>query len=412
VVSATKEYIVPHSEWSDKVKAWVDGVHLDENTRTQVLITASLPEVVAVAVMPDAHVGLGSTVGSVVVTKKVLLPACAGVDLGCGMNAVRTSLTATDLPDSLSVIRNDLERAIPFGRTNNGGAGDRGAWATPPASVTSAWRTHLEDRFNKIVEKAPKIGHHNSITHLGSGGSGNHFLEVCLDEEDRVWVMLHSGSRGVGNRIAQFYINKAKEEMTKRHRGLPNEDLSFLERGTEVFDDYVEGMLWAQDFALVSRRLMLDRALKVLRDNPKIPSFTTAKVAVECHHNYVAFENHFGEEVIITRKGAVNAEKGRLGIIPGSMGTGSFIVEGLGNPDSYNSCSHGAGRVMSRTQAKKMITMEDHAKAMEGIEYRRDDPSLLDESPAAYKDLAAVIEAQTDLIQIKHRLRQIVNVKG
>ena len=401
-----------YAELSPKVKAWVEGVQMDDNTREQILTTASLPEVVGMAIMPDCHLGKGSTVGSVVVTKKVVLPACCGVDIGCGMGAMRTSLTADDLPSDLSDIRSGLERAVPFGRTNNGGSGDRGAWTNVPAAVSTAWKTHLHDRFEKILEKHEKIGRHNALNHAGTGGSGNHFLEVCLDEEDRVWVMLHSGSRGVGNRIGQLFINKAKEEMARIHRGVPDPDLSFLEKGTEVFDDYIEAMTWAQDFALISRQLMMTRALQVLRDHPKLPPFTTEKTAVECHHNYVSFENHFGEEVMVTRKGAVNAERGRLGIIPGTMGTGSFIVEGMGNSDSYNSCSHGAGRVMSRNMAKKLITMEDHAKAMQGIEYRKGDESLLDESPAAYKDISLVMAAQSDLIQIRHRLRQIVNVKG
>lgn len=401
-----------YQELSPKVKAWINGVPFDEGTRQQVLLTASLPEVVGMAIMPDAHVGKGSTVGSVIVTKKVILPATVGVDLGCGMMAVRTTLTADDLPDNMDTIRSEIERAVPFGRTNNGGSGDRGAWGdNPPALVVSTWKNELEERFKKIVDKHEKIGTHNAMNHVGTGGTGNHFLEVCLDEDSRVWVMLHSGSRGVGNRIGTYFINKAKEEMARIHRGLPDSDLSFLEKGTEVFDDYIFAMTWAQDFALQSRRVMMQRALGVMRSHAGISSFQTEAHAVECHHNYVSFENHQGEELMITRKGAVNAERGKLGIIPGSMGTGSFIVEGLGNDDSFNSCSHGAGRTMSRTQAKKIITMEEHKEAMKGISARTDE-DVLDESPRAYKDISDVIAAQSDLIRVKHRLRQIVNVKG
>lgn len=392
----------------DNIKAWINGVTFENEAEQQVRNTAAMPFVTGVAVMPDCHKGIGSTVGTVVATKSALIPACCGVDIGCGIGSIRTSLTANDLPDSLGHIRAEIERAIPHGRTNNGGEGDRGKWGTVPNSVASAWRT-LEPRFDKIIDKHPKIGTHNTANMLCSLGTGNHFEEVCLDEEDRVWIMLHSGSRGVGNRIGTYFINKAKEEMQRYHIGLADKDLSYLVEGTDIFDDYVEAMLWAQDYALLSRRLMLERMLAALRIH--LPPFTTDKVAIECHHNYCTREQHGNQSLWITRKGAVNAEKGRLGIIPGSMGTGSFIVEGLGNKDSFNSCSHGAGRVMSRTKAKKLITLEDHIKATEGIECRKD-ADVIDESPAAYKDLAAVMEAQKDLVRIKYRLRQIVNVKG
>ena len=284
-------------ELSDKIKAWIDGVHMDDNTINQIVTMASIPEVASVAVMPDAHLGIGACVGSVIVTKKVIIPASVGVDIGCGLGGVRLSLTEDDLPDDLDSLRSEIERAIPHGRSNNGGAGDRGAWSNPPASVVSAWRSKLEPRFNQILERHPKIGSHNALTHASSLGGGNHFFEVSIDEQRRIWLTVHSGSRGVGNRIGQYFITKAKEEMARIHRGLPDADLSFLEKGTEVFDDYIEAMTWAQDFALISRRLMLERALGVLRDNPKIPSFTTEKMAIESHHNYVSFENHLGEEV-------------------------------------------------------------------------------------------------------------------
>lgn len=398
-----------YESFGPKVKAFTKGVLFEDAAQAQVANTASLPVVEGVAIMPDVHYGLGATVGSVIATKKAIIPAAVGVDIGCGMVAVRTTLTANQLPDNLDEIRAGIEKSVPHGRTNQGQAGDRGAWANVPASNATAWKTHLHDRFETILDKHPKLGRHNAHNHLCSLGTGNHFIEVCLDEEDRVWVMLHSGSRGIGNRIGQLFITKAKEEMEARHIGVPDKDLSYLEEGTEVFDDYIEAMTWAQDFAALNRKLMLDRTLNVLRTH--LPPFQMEAKAINCHHNYASHEVHGGQPLWITRKGAVNAEKGKLGIIPGSMGTGSFIVEGLGNSDSFNSCSHGAGRTMSRNQAKKVITMEEHAEAMKGISARTD-ADVLDESPRAYKPIGDVIAAQSSLITVKHRLRQVINVKG
>lgn len=399
-----------YEQFGPKVKAFTKGVLFEDAAQAQVANTASLNIVEGMAVMPDVHYGKGSTVGSVIATNRAIIPAAVGVDIGCGMVAIRTTLTANDLPDNLSAIRSDIEAAVPCGRTNNGQAGDRGAWQNVPASNATAWRDHLHDRFEAILDKHEKIGRHNAHNHLCSLGTGNHFIEICLDEEDRVWVMLHSGSRGVGNRIGQYFITKAKEEMAARHIGVPDSDLSFLEEGTDVFEDYIEAMTWGQDFAALNRKLMLERVLNVLRKH--LPSFQMESKAINCHHNYASKETHGGKDLWITRKGAVNASKGQLGIIPGSMGTGSFIVEGLGNDDSYHSCSHGAGRTMSRNQAKKVITLEEHAEATKGIECRKDD-GILDESPRAYKDINDVIKIQEgSLITVKHRLRQIVNVKG
>lgn len=396
-------------DYGPKVKAWVKGVAFEDAAQKQVQNCANMPFVRGVAIMPDTHFGMGATVGSVIATHKAIIPAAVGVDIGCGMVAVRTTLTADDLPDNLEAVRLEIERAVPHGRTNNGGAGDRGAWSDVPASVNTAW-AKLDGRFKAILDKYPKIGEHNARTHLGSLGSGNHFIEVCLDLENRVWLMLHSGSRGVGNRIGQLFINQAKEEMLKKGIGLVDKDLAYLEEGSDSFSDYIEAMTWAQDFAMTNRQVMLERALGAMRKH--LPPFQTDKAAVNCHHNYATKEVHFGEELMVTRKGAVNASRGTLGIIPGSMGARSFIVEGLGNPDSYCSCSHGAGRVMSRTQAKKEISMEEHASAMQGVEYRRGDESLLDESPRAYKPIEDVMAAQSDLIVVRHELRQVVNVKG
>jgi tRNA-splicing ligase RtcB len=391
------------------IKAWTDGVEFDEASQAQVQNIAAMPFVKGVAIMPDVHLGIGATVGSVIATSKAIIPAAVGVDIGCGMVALRTSLTGSDLPDNLARLRAEIERAVPHGRSNNGGNGDRGAWGTIPASVSSAWKTLLEKRFEAILAKHPKIGGGNSYNHLGSLGTGNHFIELCLDESDRVWVMLHSGSRGVGNRIGQYFINAAKEEMQKYHIGLADKDCAYLVEETVVFNDYIEAMHWAQDFAAINRELMLERVLGVMRKI--LPPFMTEKKAINCHHNYATKEHHGKSDLWITRKGAVQARTGSLGIIPGSMGTGSFIVEGKGNTDSYTSCSHGAGRVMSRTQAKKVITVDDHIKATAGIECRKD-ADVVDESPAAYKDIGAVMDAQKDLVEIKHRLHQVLNVKG
>lgn len=367
-----------------------------------------------VAVMPDAHAGKGSTVGTVFATKGAIVPAAVGVDIGCGMMAVRTSLTANDLPDSLSHIRGMIEAAVPHGRSSDKEirAGiDKGSWDKTPASVENRWKG-LYDRYLAIIAKHPKIApKRHPSTHLGSLGTGNHFIELCLDEDDRLWVMLHSGSRGIGNQIGTYFIEKAKREMERYHIApyLPDSDLSYLVEHTELYDDYVEAVGWAQDFAMENRKAMMEAVLGVMRQT--LPPFLSDQMAVNCHHNYVTKERHYGEDVLVTRKGAVQAREGTMGIIPGSMGTGSFIVRGLGNSHSFHSCSHGAGRVMSRTKAKKLISLEQHAKAMEGIEARLDE-DVLDESPAAYKPIGAVMDAQSDLVEIVHRLRQILNVKG
>lgn len=398
------------------IKMWEpDGYPFEPEAIAQLHNAAKLPFLFKhLAVMPDCHSGKGCTVGTVVATKGAIVPAMVGVDLGCGMMAVRTSLTANDLPDSLSHIRGMIEAAIPHGRSEDKDirAGrDKGSWGNPPAAVLERWK-RLYDRYLAIIAKHPKIEpKRHPSSHLGSLGTGNHFIELCLDEDDRLWVMLHSGSRGIGNQIGTYFIEKAKREMERYHIApyLPDSDLSYLVEHTELYDDYVEAVGWAQDFAMENRKAMMEAVLGVMRQ--ALPTFLSDQMAVNCHHNYVTKERHFGEDVLVTRKGAVQAREGTMGIIPGSMGTGSFIVRGLGNPHSFHSCSHGAGRVMSRTKAKKLITLEQHAKAMEGIEARLDE-DVLDESPAAYKPICAVMDAQSDLVEIVHRLRQILNVKG
>jgi tRNA-splicing ligase RtcB len=394
------------------IKMWEpDGYPFERQAMDQLRNLASMPFLHKhVAVMPDAHKGMGSTVGTVVATNGVIIPAAVGVDIGCGMIAIRLSLTASDLPDSLHHIRSLIEGAVPHGRTDDGGKNDRGAWGVAPLTVASRW-IGLQSRYDAIVAKHPKIAHWAVDRHLGSLGTGNHFIELCLDENQQVWVMLHSGSRGPGNRIGSYFIEKAQREMERYHIApfLPDRDLSYLVEHTELFDDYVQAVEWAQDYATENRRAMMGAVLNVL--HAVLPPFTATEEAVNCHHNYVTREQHFGKNVLVTRKGAVQARKGTMGIIPGSMGTGSFIVRGLGNAESFCSCSHGAGRVMSRTAAKKAITMEQHAKAMEGIEARLD-ADIIDESPAAYKPIGAVMDAQDDLVEIVHRLRQVLNVKG
>jgi len=394
------------------LKLWDSAGPFEDGAMQQLRNVASLPFVHKhVAGMPDVHWGMGATVGSVVATKGAIVPAAVGVDIGCGMMAAKTSLKASDLPDQLEDVRSSIEAAVPHGRTDNGGPNDRGAWGEVPAAQSELWSTELDSRYRRIVEKHPKAAHRATGNHLGTLGTGNHFIEICLDEDDAVWAMLHSGSRGVGNRFGTYFIAAAQREMEKWHiaRFLPDKDLAYLVEHTELFDDYVEAVHWAQDYALANRRLMMTATLAALAEH--VRPFTIGDVAVNCHHNYVARENHFGQNVFVTRKGAVRARQGDLGIIPGSMGTGSFIVEGLGNAESFCSCSHGAGRKMSRNEAKRRITLDEHRKAMEGIAARVDE-GVLDESPAAYKDIGSVMAAQQDLVTIKHRLRQVVNVKG
>jgi tRNA-splicing ligase RtcB len=391
------------------IKAWTRGVGVEDAARRQLENTARLPIVFHhVAVMPDVHFGIGATVGSVVPTEKAIIPAAVGVDIGCGMNAVETTLSADQLPDSLKDLRAAIEKAVPHGRTFNGGRGDRGAWGKIPQQAAKAWR-ELDGEYKLIVDKHERVGDGNDINHLGTLGGGNHFIEVCLDERGKVWFMLHSGSRGVGNRIGSYFIDLAKKDMRVHGRNLPDQDLAYLQEGTQHFADYVQAVEWAQQYAMINRALMMEAVIGAARK--ELPAFQLGEHAVNCHHNYVAREHHFGRDVFVTRKGAVRAKLGDLGIIPGSMGARSFIVRGKGNPESYHSCSHGAGRVMSRGEAKRRFTVEDHVKATEGIECRKD-ASVIDETPMAYKPIDKVMEAQSDLVDIVHELRQVVCVKG
>jgi tRNA-splicing ligase RtcB len=382
---------------------------MEDAARRQLENIATLPIVFHhVAAMPDVHYGIGATVGSVVATRKAVIPAAVGVDIGCGMMAVETTLTASDLPDDLRGLRTAIEKAVPHGRSGNGGRNDRGAWHRMPPAADAAWR-ELAPVYKQIADKHPRIGQGNDANHLGTLGTGNHFIEVCLDEADRVWFMLHSGSRGVGNRIGTYFIELAKKDMRGHERNLPDANLAYLDEGTRHFADYVEAVEWAQRYALVNRHLMMDAVVGAAQH--ELRPFALGATAVNCHHNYVAREHHYGEDVLVTRKGAVRARLGDLGIIPGSMGAKSFIVRGKGNRESFTSCSHGAGRAMSRTEAKRRFTLAQHREATAGVECRKD-ADVIDETPGAYKSIDAVMKAQEELVDVVHTLRQVVCVKG
>jgi tRNA-splicing ligase RtcB (3'-phosphate/5'-hydroxy nucleic acid ligase) len=393
------------------VKMWTEGVSVEKEAEEQLRRMAQMPFIHKwIAVMPDVHLGQGATVGSVIPSKSAIIPAAVGVDIGCGMVAVRTTLEASRLPDSLAEVRSAIEGAVPHGRTANGEPSlDRGAWGDrAPERVVSAWR-EIEPSYRAICEKHPKIGRGVDFAHLGTLGTGNHFIEVCLDEAERVWFMLHSGSRGVGNRIGQYFIDLAKKEMQRWFINLPDENLAYLAEGSKYFDEYIEAVGWAQEFAARNRALMTEAVVEAVR--PYLPEFSLDGEVVNCHHNYVAREHHYGENVWVTRKGAVRAREGDLGIIPGSMGARSYIVRGRGNAESFCSSSHGAGRLMSRTEARRRFSVDDHRAATAGIECRKD-ADVIDETPAAYKSIDAVMAAQAELVEVAHTLRQIVCVKG
>jgi len=398
-------YIFERSQGAT-IKHWTKGLGLDENAREQLMTMASMPFIHKhIAAMPDVHYGNQATVGSVIATKGAVIPAIVGCDIGCGMICIKLSLKAHQLPDNLKAIRLKIEELVPHGRANFG----VGSWQNLDKH-NARWAS-MEAAYKSIIEKNPKIKSKSGLNDLGTLGGGNHFIEVCLDEFDGVWVMIHSGSRSVGGSIGNYFIEQAKLEMERYHilEHLPNKDMSYLVEHTEIFDDYINAMKFAQDYAAQNRAAMLDSTLLALRQF--LPAFTVEEEVINCHHNYIDIENHYGKNVFVTRKGAVRARKNDLGIIPGSMGTGSFIVRGLGNKESFCSCSHGAGRVMSRGEARKKITMAEHKKAMTGIEARLD-KDVLDESPSAYKDIGTVMAAQDDLVEILYRLRQVINIKG
>lgn len=395
------------------IRMWVDGVgDVEPSAMQQIRDVASLPIVTPhVAIMPDVHLGYGATVGSVIPTRGAIIPSAVGVDIGCGMRATRTQFRAEHLDGRAEDLRHWIEDNVPVG-----GPGIPGSWRDSrykgaPDAVEQAW-ARLDQGYKTILEDHPKIaGRGLPHEQLGTLGTGNHFIEVCLDENGSVWIMLHSGSRGVGNRIGTYFIERALEYSHRRGYALPNRDLGWLDAGTPLFREYMRALLWAQDFAVENRALMMRQVQYLVQNclDPKGGPTPTMLDEVACHHNYT--EKSYEPGVWVTRKGAVSARKGQLGIIPGSMGTRSYIVRGLGNPDSFFSCSHGAGRRLSRGAAKRAISLEDHRLATEGVACRKDE-GMLDESPAAYKDIDAVMEAQKDLVEIVHTLRAVVCVKG
>ena len=385
------------------VKVYTDD--LEARARAQLANVSQLPIVFRhVAAMPDVHAGIGATVGSVIPTRRAIIPAAVGVDIGCGMNAVRLSLGSEQLPDSLARVRSAIERAVPVGFDEHGESDARREACTPLARGLAA-----------IVRKHPRIAkmqrdHEKKwIRQMGSLGGGNHFIELCLDEAQTLWVMLHSGSRGIGNCIGQYFIAQAREAMMKTDVHLPDRDLAWLDQGSKPFDDYVEAVGWAQDYAFANRTEMLELILEALRRH--LPEFGVTGEAINCHHNYVQQERHFGELIYVTRKGAISAREGELGIIPGSMGARSYIVRGKGNPESFFSCAHGAGRRMSRSEAKRRFSRADLEAQTRGVECRKD-KGVLDEIPGAYKDIDEVMANQTDLVEVVHTLKQVVCVKG
>lgn len=412
-----------------EIKTWTSLVEPIENQALNQLKNLSSlgPDVIHghIAVMPDVHCGIGATVGTVIPTKNVIIPSAVGVDIGCGMCAIQSSLCLNDIKlDNLSKIRKVIENIIPVGFDGV----DKSRFEKQGLLLENekVWEEKLLEDFQRILifgETGPnklkkshisEIENSNHYTHLGSLGTGNHFIELCIDDTSNknIWIMLHSGSRGVGNAIGRTFIELAKEDMLRTYGKLPiDRDLAYLNKGTKYFEHYWMAVKWAQRFAALNRELMMQRILKALKNSKLLPPFTTNSLAVNCHHNYVELEKHFNEEVYITRKGAVSAKKGEYGIIPGSMGAKSYIVKGKGNKDSYNSCSHGAGRRMSRTKAKNTFNLTDLQNQTKGVECRKD-KAVIDEIPEAYKDIDKVMESQKDLVDVVFILKQLLCVKG
>ncbi len=385
------------------VKIFTDEV--EPSAYRQLVNLARLPIIHGhVAAMPDVHAGIGSTVGAVIPTLKAIIPAAVGVDIGCGMNAVRLSVKANRLPDNLKPLRGAIEDAVPVGFARH---------SDPKAERASLQR--LGPGIDRIFHKHPKLRGRLKdpdgtwACQLGTLGGGNHFIELCIDEHEDVWIMLHSGSRGIGNAIGTYFIGLAKNDMERHLKQLPDKDLAYFEEGAAHFDDYVEAVTWAQAYAMINRREMTRLIVDAIRD--ELPSFTLTEEAINCHHNYVVRERHFGADVFVTRKGAIRAGKGELGIIPGSMGAKSYIVRGKGSAESLESCAHGAGRRMSRSEAKRRFSRKDLERQTSGVECRKD-KGVVDEIPGAYKDIDSVMANQTDLVDIVHTLKQVVCVKG
>ncbi len=392
------------------VKMWVGDMEVEQAAVQQITNISMLPILAGhIAIMPDVHMGKGATVGSVIPTRNAIIPAAVGVDIGCGMCAVMTNLKADDLPESLFALRNQIERDVPVGFEEH--KGGIPSVSGPYADQLRKAHKKMMLRWDSLALKA-RLGRadDNKIgRQIGTLGGGNHFIELCLDTENRVWVMLHSGSRGIGNQIGTVAIEMAKEQAAKRAWGLADQDLAWLDEGTPEFDSYIEAMHWAQDYARMNRDTMMNLVLTALKS--RIDKMKVVGEVVNCHHNFTSWEEHGEQGIWVTRKGAVSARHGEMGIIPGSMGAKSFIVRGKGNPDSYCSCSHGAGRKMSRNQAKKLFTSLDLELQTAGVECRKD-ADVVDEIPGAYKDIDQVMAAQADLVDIVHTLKQVLCVKG
>ncbi|MCW8876104.1 MAG: RtcB family protein [Kangiellaceae bacterium] len=378
---------------------------IDHTAMSQLKNLSQLPFIHShIAAMPDVHAGIGATVGSVIPTRQAIIPAAVGVDIGCGMNAVRLSIKAYQLPNNLKQIRNEIERAIPVGNRAHKMVSVRDKSLRPlQAGIDTIFKKH--PTLLKMMKKPRQTW----AQQMGTLGSGNHFIELCIDENQDVWVMLHSGSRGIGNSIGRYFIQKAKKDMQGHMHNLPDRDLSYFSEGCENFDDYIEAVEWAQDYAYYNRKEMMEMVLRAIK--PFLPTFQLSKEAINCHHNYVQKEMHYGESVYVTRKGAISAQQGQLGIIPGSMGARSYIVRGKGNEESFCSCAHGAGRQMTRTAARKTFRRKDLEEQTRGIECRKDS-GVIDEIPAAYKDIDEVMENQSDLVEVVHQLKQVVCIKG
>jgi tRNA-splicing ligase RtcB (3'-phosphate/5'-hydroxy nucleic acid ligase) len=397
------------------VHVWTKDI---EPEAIQQLVNAAYLPIIAgpIAAMPDVHAGIGATVGSVIPTAQAIIPAAVGVDIGCGMNAVATTLTAKDLPDSLYKIRMAIEGVVPVGFAQHEPTKVRGSNLARTARTLDAGLDAIVAKHPSLMKMMRKFNE-TWRCQIGSLGGGNHFIELCLDERDHVWIMLHSGSRGIGNTIGRYFIEKAKRDMGRHVHALPDKDLAYFKEGSQWFDDYVEAVFWAQRYALLNRAEMMRLVVETLKQH--LPKFDLVGEAINCHHNYVSREKFDGinggnggdNSVFITRKGAISAQLGELGIIPGSMGAKSFIVRGLGNPHSYCSCSHGAGRKMSRTEAKRVFNRADLERQTAGVECRKD-KGVIDEIPGAYKDVDEVMNNQTDLVAIEHTLKQILCIKG
>jgi tRNA-splicing ligase RtcB len=399
-------------ELMKNVQGWTQGVEVDHQALGQIRHIAGLPIVAGhVAIMPDVHLGKGATVGSVIPTRGAIIPAAVGVDIGCGMCAVRTDLLAGDLPDGLAGLRAAIEALVPVGFAVH----DKELNPTHEAAHGRVLKQRMDGLFARfeqlgILQVLGSTDARRTWKQLGTLGGGNHFIELCLDEAGAVWVMLHSGSRHIGKTIGEAAIGMAREAAVKARVALPDRDLAWLNEGTTEFNHYVQALGWAQDYAALNRDLMLFRVMRALREvlGREIGS---TREAINCHHNYATVEEHFGSRVWITRKGAVSARAGQLGIIPGSMGARSYIVRGKGHPLSYCSCSHGAGRRHSRGAAKQLFDLAALAEQTAGVECRKDE-GVLDEIPGAYKDIDAVMAAQADLVSVEHTLKQVLCVKG